>query len=206
MSDQRQPRRVAAAGVVDADVAVVGAGPAGLAAAVTAAEGGLSVAVVDAGLQSGGQYWRHPDENAPSGPEDDGQHDWDTFVRLRERFVTQRAKGTLTYLPGKQVWFIERPTDSRPQFLLRINGVINSPLPMGARLGTGHQPASVPRRIRPPASCSRLGPSVMAAGGVQALLKGHRSLAGSEQWWPEQVHSCRRSPLRRPPQGRGGGV
>jgi hypothetical protein len=79
MSDQRQPGGVAAAGVVDADVAVVGAGPAGLAAAVTAAEGGLSVAVVDAGLQSGGQYWRHPDENAPRGPEDEA-HDWETFA------------------------------------------------------------------------------------------------------------------------------
>ena len=47
-----------------ADLAVVGAGPAGLAAAVAAASRGLSVVVVDAGNQPGGQYWRHPDEQA----------------------------------------------------------------------------------------------------------------------------------------------
>ena len=45
------------------DVAVVGAGPAGLAAAVQAAEAGLDVALIDAAGQPGGQYWRHFDED-----------------------------------------------------------------------------------------------------------------------------------------------
>ena len=56
------------------DVAVVGAGPAGLAAAVTAAERGLSVVLVDAARQPGGQYWRHPDETVPTEDEGHGQH------------------------------------------------------------------------------------------------------------------------------------
>ncbi|HEY0215331.1 MAG TPA: FAD-dependent oxidoreductase, partial [Cellulomonas sp.] len=51
------------------DLAIVGAGPAGLAAAVAAAARGLSVTVVDAGRQPGGQYWRHPDEQT-SDPDD----------------------------------------------------------------------------------------------------------------------------------------
>ncbi|NUT49404.1 MAG: FAD-dependent oxidoreductase, partial [Saccharothrix sp.] len=42
------------------DLAVVGAGPAGLTAAVTAAERGLRVGLVDAAARPGGQYWRHP--------------------------------------------------------------------------------------------------------------------------------------------------
>uniref|UniRef100_UPI0006253544 FAD-dependent oxidoreductase n=1 Tax=Streptomyces odonnellii TaxID=1417980 RepID=UPI0006253544 len=41
------------------DLAVLGAGPAGLAAAVTAAAAGARVALVDAGPRPGGQYWRH---------------------------------------------------------------------------------------------------------------------------------------------------
>ncbi|MFT9787486.1 NAD(P)/FAD-dependent oxidoreductase [Streptomyces rhizosphaericola] len=40
------------------DLAVVGAGPAGLAAAVTAADGGLRVVVIDASERPGGQYFR----------------------------------------------------------------------------------------------------------------------------------------------------
>jgi thioredoxin reductase len=180
MSERFQPVGVSTAGVVEVDIAVVGAGPAGLAAAVTAAEGGLSVAVVDACLQPGGQYWRHPDENAPRGAEGDGQHDWDTFSRLRERFVAQRTNGTLTYLPSKQVWFIERPTESRPQFLLRINGV--SPLtaadPGPTQVRAANLllcPGGYDRQLPVPGWDL---PGVMAAGGVQALLKGHRSPAG----------------------------
>ncbi|MEY7970588.1 FAD-dependent oxidoreductase, partial [Saccharomonospora xinjiangensis] len=42
------------------DVAVIGAGPAGLAAAVAAAERGRTVAVVDAGEAPGGPVWRPP--------------------------------------------------------------------------------------------------------------------------------------------------
>jgi NADPH-dependent 2,4-dienoyl-CoA reductase/sulfur reductase-like enzyme len=41
------------------DVAVIGGGPAGIAAAATAAEGGLRVVLIDAGARPGGQIWRH---------------------------------------------------------------------------------------------------------------------------------------------------
>ena len=44
---------------LDADVAIVGAGPAGIAAAVAAAEAGRRVALLDAGPRPGGQIWRH---------------------------------------------------------------------------------------------------------------------------------------------------
>ncbi|MBW5487061.1 FAD-dependent oxidoreductase, partial [Streptomyces bambusae] len=43
-----------------ADLAVVGAGPAGLAAAVTAAGLGLRVVLLDAGERAGGQFYRQP--------------------------------------------------------------------------------------------------------------------------------------------------
>jgi NADPH-dependent 2,4-dienoyl-CoA reductase/sulfur reductase-like enzyme len=46
------------------DVIVVGAGPAGLAAATAAASRGRRVLVVDQGAQPGGQIWRHRDGEA----------------------------------------------------------------------------------------------------------------------------------------------
>jgi len=45
--------------LVRAEVAVVGAGPAGLSAACRAAEAGCTVAVLDEGFAEGGQIWRH---------------------------------------------------------------------------------------------------------------------------------------------------
>ena len=45
--------------VMDADVVVIGAGPAGIAAATRAAEGGRHVLVLDESLSVGGQIWRH---------------------------------------------------------------------------------------------------------------------------------------------------
>jgi len=55
------------------------------------------------------------------------------------------GRTAVTYLPSKQVWFIEGPTESRPQFLLRVNGVRHLLLQM-----------EVHPRYRPPTcSCVR---------------------------------------------------
>jgi NADPH-dependent 2,4-dienoyl-CoA reductase/sulfur reductase-like enzyme len=51
-------------GVVSADVAIVGAGPAGMAAAIAAAESGAAVLVVDSGAAPGGQIWRHRERSS----------------------------------------------------------------------------------------------------------------------------------------------
>ena len=45
--------------MLECDVAVVGAGPAGIAAATRAAESGARVIVVDESANVGGQIWRH---------------------------------------------------------------------------------------------------------------------------------------------------
>lgn len=44
---------------LEAEVVVVGAGPAGIAAAVRAAEAGRRVVVLEEGMRAGGQIWRH---------------------------------------------------------------------------------------------------------------------------------------------------
>ena len=52
---------------IDADVAVVGAGPAGIAAAVSAASSGARVVVLDEAINPGGQIWRHASRAQLSG-------------------------------------------------------------------------------------------------------------------------------------------
>ena len=167
------------------DLAVVGAGPAGLAAAVAAASRGLSVVVVDAGRQPGGQYWRHPDEQADAGREPDalpehpvGQHDWTVYVRLRERFDALRGAGRITYVPGAQVWFVERAGAADAGWRLRTSPTVEPDEGVPAEVVAAALvlcPGGYDRQL--PVAGWDL-PGVMAAGGVQALLKGHGSLAG----------------------------
>ena len=49
-----------------ADLAVIGAGPAGIAAAVAAAHHGMRVVVLDQGFAAGGQIWRHAPGTDPA--------------------------------------------------------------------------------------------------------------------------------------------
>lgn len=69
------------------DIAVVGAGPAGLAAAKAAAEAGRRVVVLDAGARPGGQFWRH---------------------RQGERHRADDYLSNVDYRPNSRVWFVEK--------------------------------------------------------------------------------------------------
>jgi thioredoxin reductase len=143
------------------DVVVIGAGPAGLAAAVTAATAGLDVALVDAGRRPGGQYYRH--HAAETGRL---HHGWDTFVRLRN------ALDRLTYLPGHRVWHVEDGftvhalTGDRDERPVRIDA-------RAVIVATGAHDRSLPF---PGWDL----PGVLTAGGAQALLKGNRVRAGEQ--------------------------
>src|SRR3954466_6757095 len=90
----RSPRRRAPA---MPDIAVLGAGPAGLAAAVAAHQAGARVTIVDAGPHVGGQYWRHQD-----GDDGRGHHLWSVLCRLREI--------PLDFRPNHAIWHVA-PTD-----------------------------------------------------------------------------------------------
>ncbi|MGP9503681.1 FAD-dependent oxidoreductase [Specibacter sp. AOP5-B1-6] len=181
-------------GTAHFDVAVVGAGPAGLAAAVHAADAGLAVALVDAGVQPGGQFWRHPDESAATGPgagtvagpagragrhgaEAAGHHDWKRFVDLRSRLRAHEVAGSVSYLRSTQVWLIE--SGAGP--------VVLHLTPVFIQTAWADTPGLVRARhvILCPGGYDRQLPvpgwdlpGVMAAGGVQALLKGSRTAAG----------------------------
>ncbi|MBS2539938.1 NAD(P)/FAD-dependent oxidoreductase, partial [Catenulispora sp. NF23] len=142
------------------DVAIIGAGPAGMAAAATAAEHGLRVALLDAGRQLGGQYYRHPAPGltAPWLPK--LYHGWQQFEQLLTRVET--ASG-IEVLFGHQVWAIE------PGFrVLTDRGPIQAP---NVILATGAY-----ERVIPFPGWDL--PGVFTAGGAQALLKGNLVLPG----------------------------
>lgn len=142
------------------DVAVVGAGPAGMAAAATAAERGLRVALIDSGRQLGGQYFRHPAPGltAPWLPR--LHHGWSRFEHLATRVETSHR---IDVLFERQVWAIERGfrilTDRGP---LAARDVV---------LATGSY-----ERVVPFPGWDL--PGVFTAGGAQALLKGNLVLPG----------------------------
>lgn len=144
------------------DVVVVGAGPAGLAAAAAATQKGSSVAVLDAAHQPGGQYWRHPSGNLAAVA--DLHHDLRTFRRLAA--VTSRVD----YLPGHQVWTIVRGADSFEVHALAHGGEV---VVSGTTLVLA--PGGYDRQLPFPGWDL---PGVYTAGGAQALLKGHQVLAG----------------------------
>ncbi|MFC5820466.1 FAD/NAD(P)-dependent oxidoreductase [Nonomuraea harbinensis] len=139
------------------DLAVVGGGPAGVAGALTAAQRGLRVVLVDSGVRPGGQYFRHrdvPDEPATKG--------FERFAR-QVRALEDRAD----VMTRRQVWAVTREDDGftvhclggaavRSRRLLIATGAHDRPLPFpGWDL-----------------------PGVLTAGGAQALLKGHGVVAG----------------------------
>jgi D-hydroxyproline dehydrogenase subunit alpha len=133
-------------------VLVVGAGPAGLAAALSAAESGARVGLVDDNPAPGGQIWRGAGQapDAPGGP-------W--LARLRA--------STVTVLPGTR---IVAPLDDRR---------LLAETPTGAAvLGYGRLIlATGARELFLPFPGWTL-PGVMGAGGLQALVKGGLPIAG----------------------------
>jgi len=167
------------------DVAIVGAGPAGLAATVHAADAGLSVVLVDAGTQPGGQFWRHPDEAAAAETErpdeSAGHHDWKRFADLRARLYAHEAAGTVAYWRNTAVWLIEAGSGATT---LRLTPAVDA-APLSEGTGGAPELASARQVILCPGGYDRQLPvpgwdlpGVMAAGGVQALLKGSRTAAG----------------------------
>src|ERR1700753_370061 len=103
------------------DVAVVGAGPAGIAAALAPADIGNRVVLADAGQALGGQIYRQP---APAGAAEG------TAVgpKLPQRLRRALVHTGIWYLPGTMVWQAVRG----PDVTHGADGAVN-----GARTGDG---------------------------------------------------------------------
>jgi NADPH-dependent 2,4-dienoyl-CoA reductase/sulfur reductase-like enzyme len=140
-------------GMTAFDVVVVGAGPAGIAAATVAAEKGLRVAVLDASPWVGGQIW-HGEQ---AGLESRQARRW--LDRLRESGARVMLGTPVVAAPGPGVVLAEsggRPLEVGWQSLILATGARELLLPFpGWTL-----------------------PNVMGAGGLQALVKAGWPVAG----------------------------
>jgi thioredoxin reductase len=140
------------------DIAVVGAGPAGLAAAVTAARAGCRVALLDAGPRIGGQFW--------------GQRG--DFAALRSALVGS----PVDYRAGTAVWFAE-PTHTEPTHTEPTHSVPTHAETTGFRLHTTGGPVTARRLVLATGAYDRVLPfpgwelpGVVTLGAAQALLAG----------------------------------
>ncbi|MFJ6518813.1 FAD-dependent oxidoreductase [Streptomyces filamentosus] len=154
-----------------AGLAIVGAGPAGLAAAVTAASLGLSVTLLDTGARPGGQYYRHPDPALGAERLHALHHDWAAFAGREAELRAHERAGRIRHLPGRQVWSV---TGSGTGWTVHSRTEDTAGEPVRARavlLATG----AYERQLPFPGWTL---PGVVGAGGAQAMLKGGLVLPG----------------------------
>ena len=85
-------------------VLVIGAGPAGLAAAKAARQQGARVTILDSSDQLGGQYWRHLPKQRPAAAQHRLHHGWAHFEQLRRGLEADSGCRILT---NAHVWAIE---------------------------------------------------------------------------------------------------
>ncbi len=140
------------------DVAVVGGGPAGMAAAVAARRAGASVVLIDEYAAPGGQIWRRRYDEV----EDDAPASLPPAAQERCR---EFAASGATLLAGTSVWGSPEPG------VLLLTG---SP----SRLRAGAIVLATGAYDRPLAFPGWTLPGVMTAGGAQALSKGQGVLPG----------------------------
>lgn len=137
------------------DIAIIGAGPAGMAAAAQASDLGLSIAVLDEQIRAGGQIYRDVDKAAPQRGEILGK-DYTDGTRLTKAL----RQSAVDHIAGAVVWAIEdefrisytcegRGAQILADRILLATGALERPMPIpGWTL-----------------------PGVMTAGAGQILLK-----------------------------------
>ncbi|WP_128092312.1 FAD-dependent oxidoreductase, partial [Streptomyces resistomycificus] len=154
-------------------LAVIGAGPAGLAATLAAAAQGVHVTLLDAAAEAGGQFYRQPASALRARRPRALHHEWRTWERLRDGLRAHVRAGTVRHLSDHHVWFVER----------HENG-----LTVHALLGPEQEE---PAEVRADAVLLATGgyekvlpfpgwtlPGVVSAGGAQAMLKGGLVVSG----------------------------
>lgn len=154
------------------NVVVIGAGPAGLAAAHSARACGATVVLLDSSDSLGGQFWRHLPESRPSNREQWLHHGWAKFHTLSTALENDDL---VRIVRGAQVWAIDTLDG------VKVHAIIGEPD------GTGREHES----FTPDALILATGahdrtlpfpgwdlPGVFTGGAAQALAKGERLAVG----------------------------
>lgn len=153
-------------------VAVVGAGPAGLAAARVAAGAGCTVTLIDAGATVGGQIWRQSTlHQVPN----DSAHPPAARIPARLQEVTRHSR--VRHLANTSVWHAAAGADGG--FVLRLAGPDGGAAP--GELTAVHARAVVVATGATELVLPFPGwdlPGVTTAGAAQALLKSQGVTAG----------------------------
>ncbi|MDA3856818.1 MAG: FAD/NAD(P)-binding oxidoreductase, partial [Roseovarius sp.] len=137
------------------DLAIIGVGPAGMAAAQLAAGKGLSVCILDEQPRAGGQIYRDVDRVAPLRGDLLGKD----YTEGRHLTKGLGAPG-ITHLAGAVVWAIEEG----PRLAYTMDG-------KGALIDAGHVLLATGALERPMPLPGWTLPGVMTAGAGQILLK-----------------------------------
>ncbi|GGW10400.1 oxidase [Streptomyces capoamus] len=171
-------------------LAVVGAGPAGVAGALAAAARGVRVILVDAGEQAGGQFYRQPapalGARRPRLPD----HRWRTWERLRDGLDRHRSAGRLIHLTDHHVWCVQRESGEpgTAEGAPAGRGSTAGGFTVHALRGPAQEEGVTVRadavllatggyeQVLPFAGWTL--PGVVTAGGAQAMLKGGLVLPG----------------------------
>ena len=149
------------------DIAVIGAGPAGMAAAEEASAHGLRAVVLDEQPEPGGQIYRNISTNSVNAPRlnDILGPDYQRGATLARQFVMAGEDDRIDYRPDALVWQVDRDLTVhfsraggadclRPSHLIVATGAMERPVPIpGWTL-----------------------PGVMSAGGAQIMLKAARAV------------------------------
>lgn len=139
--------------MTEVDVAVVGAGPAGLAAALEAQRHGLSIVLLDEQPAPGGQIWRgieHASAAATLG---------DDYLAGRDPVLALRGSG-VDYRPGAALWHLD--PDGLLSVVVQERSVRFAAQRVVLATGAMERPVPIPGWTLP---------GVMTAGAAQILLK-----------------------------------
>lgn len=156
------------------ELAVIGAGPAGLAAAIAAADAGLRVALIDGAADAGGQFYRQTARQLHARRPERLYHGWSEWESLQDRLAAHRESERITFLAERHVWHVE-PADG-DGFV--VHALVGPEQQRSESVAAGGLVLAVGgyERVLPFPGWTL--PGVLTAGGAQAMLKAGLVLPG----------------------------